>query len=299
MRTPDSKGIPLTKRDGRLARKYLLGDLGEAERTKVEERFFEQTEFSELLSEAEYDLIDEYVRDHLSRYDRERFEKCFLISERRRESLNVAKTLFHLEALPSERKVRGTGSTFPGQRWLVPLKPHRLVRSYAFATAVLLLLSIGAWLFVEKSRLRSEIAQLPAAINSSQPHQASEENRQLEPGISQVEQKAAPARRPNSSRTTLLTVLSPGYRDDRGPTELAIPRATRMVRLQLNLNAGDEYFRYDVELQRVNGELIRRWQRLTSRRDRAQRIVLVEVPAAWIKPGQYELALKGKSGRYR
>ena len=80
--------------DEAVLRRYLLGELSEAELDRVEERLFAAADrdSEEQLSPAEDELIDSYVRGELSASEREHFESWFLTSPRRRERLELART---------------------------------------------------------------------------------------------------------------------------------------------------------------------------------------------------------------
>ena len=54
--------------------RYLLGDLSEDEKTRMEEAFFADNARFEELELAEEELIDAYVRDNLSLKERRQFQ---------------------------------------------------------------------------------------------------------------------------------------------------------------------------------------------------------------------------------
>jgi hypothetical protein len=59
------------------ARAYLLGQLTEAEATRLDERVLEEEEFFLSVRSAEDELFDEYVRNQMNTADRERFVERF------------------------------------------------------------------------------------------------------------------------------------------------------------------------------------------------------------------------------
>jgi anti-sigma factor RsiW len=69
--------------DDRLLRQYLLGELADAERERLQERYFIDAELYARLLAAEDDLIDEYVRGELTDDERRRFEERFRSPEQR------------------------------------------------------------------------------------------------------------------------------------------------------------------------------------------------------------------------
>jgi anti-sigma factor RsiW len=65
---------------------YLLGDsLPDAEVERVEELYFDDSNYLDRLAHLEDDLIDAYIDGRLSPHDRAQFETHFLASARRRE----------------------------------------------------------------------------------------------------------------------------------------------------------------------------------------------------------------------
>src|SRR5262245_36490060 len=81
-----------TAKDQRLIR-YLVGQLSEAERTDVEDRYFADDALFEYLSAIETELIDAYIRAELSPANRAHFEQRFLGSPRPRARIGLARRL--------------------------------------------------------------------------------------------------------------------------------------------------------------------------------------------------------------
>lgn len=78
--------------EGRL-RKYLLGELPEAEQQALEERLMTETELFDLLQIAEDELIDDHLSGGLSASERSRFDGFFLSTPERRRKLSFAMAL--------------------------------------------------------------------------------------------------------------------------------------------------------------------------------------------------------------
>jgi hypothetical protein len=297
--------------DDKQAIRYLLGELTEAEQARLEERFFHNSELSELLSEAEDDLIDQYVRKELSGRERERFERHFLVSERRREKVEFSRALLQAErALAVEDSYRQK----PLSWWNAILSATRAPRpalSYALAAAALLFLLGGSWLYSEIRQLRREVAQMEAERaarerqNDELSAQVIEQRRrsgELAAEKESVEQELALLKQKSDGRaegtgttgTLLSFILSPGYRGTEGPKNLVLPRSAEIVRLQLSLNSGDEYRSYRVRLQTANGKMVRSWNNLKASPTRGERGVFISLPAEALDKGvQYELTLSG------
>ncbi len=290
--------------------KYLLGEMTEAEQAQFEESFFQDVELSELLSDVENDLIDEYVRRELSTPGRERFERHFLVSERRREKVGLARALLQAENAVAPQAVSGR-EKLPWWKaiFAAPLAPRRALL-YSFGAAAFVFLLAGLWLFSELRQLRNEVARLEAdrgtqdRQNEQLRQRTSEQQResgelaarkeQLEQQLAELRQQTGVSEREPRSAPALLTfILSPGARGNEGPKKLVISPGTRVVRLQLNLSPGDEYQKYQVTLQSSTGDRIRSWNSLRAGSARGVGVVIIDVPASLLSGSQYEVALSG------
>ena len=74
-------------------RKYILNDIGDEERTAIEERLLTDDEYFEEVSMAEENLIQDYADGNLAAEEREIFEKSFLSSEENRQKIKFARAL--------------------------------------------------------------------------------------------------------------------------------------------------------------------------------------------------------------
>jgi len=301
----------------RQAVKYLLGDLTEAEQARLEERFFHDAELSDSLSEAEDDLIDRYVRAELSGRERERFERHFLVSERRREKVEFARVLLEAEKATASEDVHSQKPISWWQTMISAWRAPRPALSYSLAAAALLFLLGGLWLFSEIKQLRREVAQMEAEREmrqrqNDQLREQTTEQRQrndelaaqrekLEQELGLLREQAnLPENEKRSTLTSLAFILSPSLRGSEGPKNLVLPRAVQAVRLQLNLNSGDAYQAYRARLQTSSGKPVRSWNQLKASSARGARAVFITVPAELLSTGvQYELTLSGVAGPAR
>jgi hypothetical protein len=287
---------------------YLLGELTEADQTRLEERFFQDAELSDLLSEIEDDLIDQYVRGDLSSRERERFENHFLISERRHRKVELARSW-----LQAEKQRFEVASEKPASWWqkiLAAMSAPRPAFAYALAGLALVFLLGGLWQFSEIRQLRKQVAAIESERNSREGQedqlrkQAEDErqrNDELKAEKERLEQELArvtpqpvpPSTYQPSSASALAFVLLPGVRGSEAPRELVVPRSTESVRLQLNLNPGDQYSVYQVTVQTASGSPVRSWNRLNAALIQGRRVVSITVQSKLLNTGQYELTLSG------
>jgi cell division protein FtsB len=290
---------------------YFLGELNETAQARLEERFFRDAELSELLTEVEDDLIDRYVREDLSAHERQRFEQHFLVSERRRDKVKFASALLQAEKAASASQIN------PGEKPFSKWKPRlsflyapRPALAYSFAVIAALFLLGGVWLLSEVRDLRNVVAQLETERESraqqekqlreqmTEQEQRSNEltaqNEKLEQEMALLKEQADRANNETPAQPSLLAfILSPSSRSSDAPKTLTLPSAVQIVRLQLSINAGDDYPNYQVKLQTANGTPIRSWNRLRSTPTGGGRLISVNVPANLLRAGQYELQLSG------
>lgn len=109
-------------------RRYLLGQLEEAEQERIELRLLTDSSFAEEFDTIVDELTDQYVRDELTDDERKRAEKHFLTSPERQQKLEFATELLsHAEA------ERGESSQLSTVRPIVqPATPSLLDQIRAF-----------------------------------------------------------------------------------------------------------------------------------------------------------------------
>src|SRR5262249_47691435 len=132
--------------------RYLLeaDKLPAHEVERFEDEYFGDDETFALLLAAEDELIDRYLRGELSAQERERFERHFLLSPRRRQKMDNAKAMRRVipELAPPERQRLEPASVRRSLfSWLPSwLNGPKLVPGVAFAMAMLLI--VVGWISV-------------------------------------------------------------------------------------------------------------------------------------------------------
>src|SRR6185503_3386024 len=134
----------------KLINRYLLGELPEEQQVEIEDRAFSDQEFMAIITAADNDLIDEYVREQMSAADQGRFESRFLASESRRKRVEFARALTQLldETRVTERETRKVSAAPVSWREALAAFFNGLnpVGRLALTAATLLILVGGAWL---------------------------------------------------------------------------------------------------------------------------------------------------------
>ncbi len=306
--------------DEKQAIRFLLGDLPEASRSRVEECFFKDDRFYEQLVSIQEGLADDYVRNKLSRSDRTRFEEIFLKSPRRRQRVEFAAAFSLALAESNERVVKPE----PGVGWFESLRlfftPLTRVTGVASGTVLALLIGAG-WLMVENRRLSNRIQRAQLEMDSmAQQTGASDaeatrkqqdlereiaalrtQGSEMEATIAQKERElealkraTSPNRSADSSNAIASFVLQPGLtRGTDEPERLILPVAARSIQLQLDLEREEDFQSYMVEIRTARGNLAWSKSGLALQQTSYGRAVVVTIPATVVSTGEYEITLNG------
>ncbi len=301
---------------------YLLGDLPEGKQSEIEDRAFQDEQYLQEILAAESDLIDEYVRGELSGPARRQFESRFLASAERRRKVEFARALTSVapEFAVTEKSIRPAPVSWPGTlaAFLRGLNP---AAKFSLAAAALIIVIGGSWLAAESLRMRSELSELRAEQQSREREQqafhqqiADEQARREELSaqlqrereqrersqqlIGELQRELEESATQPSQPAVVSLALWPGISRSGGARpKLALPQAARRVQIQIGVEPEDEYQSFRAELRAPGGQPIWTQDSLSARRVRAGRAVILNLPANVLKAGEYELVLKGVTGK--
>jgi hypothetical protein len=255
----------------RLARRYLLGELTDAEQQAFEQAYFDDPQRFDEVAAEESALVDDYVRGRLAADERGRFESFYMSRPERRQRVAFAEALLARADGPSATTPRGARQS-PGASWLSGWFGGRGLTLAAGVAIVVL--GIALWTTWRSARPSDPGQQ--AQTNSS-------------PTAPPVAVPAAPA-----SVVTLALAVGAGERSSRParPATLEIPSGTDIVRFALTLRERD-YGRYRVLLRPVGGADIVQQGDLRPNLDPAGPAFTIDVPAPAFTSGDYMLTLQG------
>ena len=309
--------------DEKLAIRFLLGDLSEESRLKLEERIFREDRFYEQLLAIQEELADDYVQDKLSPGERSQFEKHFLKSPRRRERVEFAAAFSRALTGSRARSIATPALRVPWwESLIVFIRPQGTRLAAAASVAAALVLMIGtAWLLVENQRLSGDVqkarAEKESLIERSGANEAEAERKreelerditalraqggEMETKIKQKERELEalrlPARstKPQPAASQIASfILSPGLtRGTDEPEKLIISAAARSIQLQLDLEREENYQSFVAEIRTARGNLAWSESGLALKRTSYGRAVFLTVPARLMSNGEYEVTLKG------
>ena len=305
-------------------RSFLLGELSENEQTNIAQAAFADEDLLAHLQTVENDLIDEYVRGEITQNEKQNFERMFLTSAERKQKIEFAQAF--TEFKENNAALTQTGklaSKFERKDFWQTVFPNYFKPQLAFAAIALFVLLIGWLIFFDSGKGKTEIAEQNNvnAILSPTPNQTTNNvNNQtanrtsISPNVSPTSgttsapdkpnqnkqnntqptsPKPAPSIKPNAPARTFAALIFPigMTRDDRGKLlQLNLPANVRNARLIFNLEKGDEYKDYQIQIRNRSGA-----NAFESTARRSGQTVIVSIPAARLAAGKYETVLRGAS----
>jgi hypothetical protein len=185
--------------------------------------------------------------------------------------------------------------------------PHPVLQP-AFATAVLVMMLGGAWLYVHTMHLRDQLAQFQMERTEGlerrrglqqQINEQREQSRELAQELenekrlrAQLEQKLAQAQAPRPAVVSFM--LGAGaLRDIAGAQRMVIPRGAEVVQLQPDFEDEGEYTSYRATLRTAEGEEVWSQGMLKARLSDAGKTVVLNVPVLVFSENDYVLTLVG------
>ena len=285
-------------------RRFLLGKLSATEQPLFEQRLFTDDGLDARVRLAEFDLADDYAFERLSAQERKSFEERFLLTSNRRQKLKVSEALRERPSFIRPTATRAEKNSV-ADRLRDRFGLGRPAWRIAFGVLILVILLGTAWLVVKEPRIvkkfiprRSPVAS-PSPVEPSDAHHP---NGAAGPPVHQEKSPPMPPHGPSpaassnrprvdSGSVVVSVVLLPDMEPDSfWVRRVDLPRREgTIVQLQLSLKekpAGA----YQAELLTHEGQSVlnANW----SQADNAgvPRIDF-DVPANWLKPGEYEVRL--------
>src|SRR5215813_1256390 len=296
MNTHDAKWMNQSERSLIMTR-YILGQLSEEERARLEEEYFADSDLLEEMVAVENELIDAYVAGKLSGAELYQFETHFLSARENRERVECARSLMRSgpqkeqSSPPSDQHVRANWrfpSFLPAGRFLV-------------ASIFLALLASDIWLAFKDIRLRQELAQLRSSqARLEQEHrELQQKNAELQAEMARQQiiprQDVSPLAHPGQP-TIVLTLSTDLARGHAKPYILPLSSGITNVVLMLESD-GDTYPSYDISLETPEGTPLLHRKGLRSWATKQGRVTAVELPAATLQRGDYVVRLIGINPR--
>jgi len=313
-------------------RRYLLGQLTLEEQVLIEQRLFLDSDYAQLAQSVEDDLIDDYVQGDLTKAEREKFENQFLNREEYRDDIRIAQALDQyltsevepvagrvsdsplrfttLGSAEIRSEVREPGATRNNSNYdhsVVLLQTPERRRPFlwlALAAAVLIILSVIAWIVFQSTRrpagerLQAE-GPSPAPTQSASPQQQPGPSQERAGSDGTPEPNKTPSnerhRQQRQSAPSFATVMIPpgsGTRGSEPANPVAIPEDVKNVLLQIPVITVRDYEKYHFELL-ADGRVLVIRNLNVSLDEKLGRIVSVQLPTKLFKKQTYEIRLRG------
>lgn len=276
-------------------RRYLLGDLPEAEQLALEAGFFSDANLLEQMQDIETDLVDEYVRGALSNAERQQFERHYLTTPAHRERVAFARELLlaaNKQTLPQSFQSK----TSIWEKLLGSLRAPQFAFGAAISAAVLLIAGT-LWLKNQQAGWQQQIVKTEAERTAERQRLRELENQlaqqnQLNSELSaELERLRAESSKPNSSPSVFSFVLLSGVRGGEQQT-LKLPPGIEQIRLQMKLESND-YSRYSASIREVGGGQSLNSQPTRATSNQTGTTVSVNFSASKLNSGDYILTLTG------
>jgi hypothetical protein len=303
----------MNDKDHSRAQRFLVGDIPEEERDRLEEKLFADDAFFESLEALEEEMADDYVRGRLSPQDRTLFEQRLNLSSGLRRKVGLARAL--LARFPVSSSLRSPVAAQRGfsvsslpwgwqgrARWIL-----------AMAASLLAILGMTG-LLLQNDQFRRQLREMEAEssrllrLERQILETLTEERVRNDETIAQLERERDRlarqveqwARGRSRAGITIAFALSPGLtRDAENRRRLKVPAGAETVQIQLDLDREPAQARYRVMLLKTSGEEIWSQDAGPGRETRWGGVLRLMVPARILGPGDYELVLQTRATRDR
>lgn len=269
-----------------LVRRYLLGELPDSDRERLEVGLLTDDRFYETLTaleeEVEDELIDQYLDGELTQPERENFERVFLTTSARAHKLQVIKEL----------KVRAAVPEMP-ESYVSPIpQPHVIPPSFwqdrvvaifqnpfvglSTATALTLVLLACVWLIMRSNRLDAELRQAQAqhptdAVLKERLEQLNRRNEDLRTELQRSQEQRSGLEQELMALKTKDSEDNP--KDKASPSRLRYAtvflspslRSTSSGEATLTLRPNDTVARLVLDVERVNPKDYKRFRAVVRR----------------------------------
>lgn len=280
-------------------RRFLLGEMSADERNAFEENFVVDDVSFEQIRVVEDELIESHVRGTLPAVEKEKFERSFLTTDRRRNRVAFMRTM--LDKVTQEKEtavlkktevVAAVPSVWDSLAGL--FKTPQLAFGAAFA---LLVLVFGGWLWLRtssKTEIVQQVTPTPT-IQITQPNQnQNPENRNASPNANgeglDKRQNSDTQKQDSIGVAPILALFAGTVRGEGKLSELNLPKNAAGANLQLNIG-GEAYKSYRVEIVDADGNLVWRNNKLKASNSK----ISLFVPAAKLQGGDYMVKLSARN----
>lgn len=161
-KSPETGALIIVQQNQNQLRRYLLGQLVEAEEEEMELRLLTEADYVEELDVTADELINQYLAGDMSEDERQSFEQVFLATPQRRQKLRFAELLQgYIKEEKSASPVKQVA-----QRHRTRSQPRPFFRPMVIAASVLLMIGL-AFVFWRGAFYQSDVAKGMNALNEA------------------------------------------------------------------------------------------------------------------------------------
>lgn len=255
-----------------LARRFLLGDLDDSERQRIERLIIVDSEVKQTILIAEEELIEEYLDSELSHSDNEKFVARYANTSPLRRKLEIAEAIRRRASAPS----LAPSTTTPVERlpnFLLSLWRRRRPLLIP-ATALAVVLIFAAIWFIDWNNRRLQ-----------------ERNRRnfIEQQLAQLNSPSELGSNPPGMLTVFLSPVS--QRSASAPAEVPAGSNSPNVELQLSWFYAVDYDTYHAVIRRVSSGERYTVPNLHLHKTADDRVIKLRLRADFLTRGQYQIIL--------
>jgi hypothetical protein len=278
-------------------RQYLLGQLDEATRLRMEERLVKDASVADVLTLVEQDLCEDYLDELLSPIERRGFESTVLATPAGRQRLGAINAIRQAARIAVHRPAPAAPTLRDRIAAFFQLPAPLAV---ALATVAVIASIASVTLLMDRQRLRDEAADAHRRLLAAEHAQvaapaAPEVVTALEPppapplAVAPVTARAATPLVALSLRAGALRGEGPGFR------RVALPPDALVLRLTLEM-ADTTAREYHADVTDADGERVIAIAGLPAHQRGAVGAVIVDIPASVVPPGDYQVQLSDAAG---
>ena len=290
---------------------YFLGELPDGESRRLEEESLRNEELFDQLHATEETLIDAYVRGEMTLERKTLFERNYLNTQRRRDTVELARALMQKYKAEETNPARATAAPVPA-RWRGVLVANSVAWTLALAAVIVLVIAAGLWTMWRKENASSLQAKGPSATPAPQettlttaasPTETVSQGQSVSPAPTPAttvspslprSPKHAPA---DSAQTSpvfaTFTLLPGGVRSESATGKiLNLPSAVTIMSLHLVLKEIN-FASYYAELQTPEGATVLRQEALNPTAAGSHFEVVLDIQTRILESRHYVLVLYG------
>jgi Tfp pilus assembly protein PilN len=292
---------------------YLLGELDEAERSEIAERYFKDDALFDELLTVESDLLDKYARGALNEKEQEAFMRYLDHLPDGQQKLAVARTLIQFTVEDRERAQQFLNEYVPvyvpwWQSLLKSPSKQSAMLQYLMA-AGLVVMGFGLmFLFAQFRQLRTDNDQLRTQVASFEKEKQSLANARTSQSdaerIRQLEEQLKFEQQANEAQAQHLASLQPttpvvvswaltrALRSTGSPDKVMLPHSAKFVSITMPIQDAVQVLGFRAILQTTNGD--QRQEHTGLRVNKTGTSVSLKLPASYFTETSYKLTLVRK-----